>query len=227
MSASDLEQQPPAAERATPRGYELVLPPGWTRIPLRNGTKEALEKVLFSHMQQVPEGIPRDDAMRFRLDMRRHIEKQARAAKRNGGLDLYLPVLPRGGVFLMASFIVAEMPIGQDRTVPPEAVLDQLVNEGAPGGTASKAEVAGAPALRRFYRSAPDVAELSSATEAVQQTALPACRVEYVIPVVDDPGRWISINFSTPGDGDLDSEFTGVLVELFDAVVGTFKWSYE
>ncbi|TLS42765.1 hypothetical protein FE633_29395 [Streptomyces montanus] len=41
------------------------------------------------------------------------------------------------------------------------------------------------------------------------------------------PGRWISINFSTPGDGDLESEFTGVLVELFDAVVGTFRWSYE
>jgi hypothetical protein len=48
-----------------------------------------------------------------------------------------------------------------------------------------------------------------------------------VLPVADDPGRWISINFSTPGDGDIDSEFTGVLVELFDAVVGTFRWSYE
>jgi hypothetical protein len=45
--------------------------------------------------------------------------------------------------------------------------------------------------------------------------------------VADHPGRWISINFSTPGDGDLESEFTGVLVELFDAVVGTFRWSYE
>ncbi|MGW2020567.1 hypothetical protein [Streptomyces decoyicus] len=227
MSTSDLEQQPPAVEGAAPRGYELVLPPGWVRIPLREGTKEALEKVLFSHMGQVPEGIPRDDAMRFRLDMRRQIEKQARAARRNGGLDLYLPVHPRGGIFLMASFIVAEMPIGQDRAAPPEAVLAQLANEGGPDGSATEVEVAGVPALRRSYRSAPDPAKLRSAPEAVQQTALPARRVEYVIPVADGHGRWISINFSTPGDGDLDSEFTGVLVELFDAVVGTFKWSYE
>ncbi|WP_199896608.1 hypothetical protein [Streptomyces niger] len=227
MNMSDLAQQPPPVEGTTPRGYELVLPPGWARIPLREGTKEALEKVLFSHMGQVPEGIPRDDAMRFRLDMRRQIEKQARAAKRNGGLDLYLPVQPRGGIFLMASFIVAEMPIGQDRSVPPQAVIAQLASEDVPGGTAKKVEVARAPALRRSYKSAPDAEKLQSAPEAVRQTALPTHRVEYVIPVADDPGRWISINFSTPGDGDLDSEFTDVLVDLFDAVVGTFKWSYE
>ncbi|MFB7651974.1 MULTISPECIES: hypothetical protein [unclassified Streptomyces] len=227
MSTSDSEQQSPRVEVTAPRGYELILPPGWVRIPLREGTKEALERILFSHMGEVPEGIPRDDAMRFRLDVRRQLERQARTARRNGGLDLYLPVLPRGGIFLMASFIVAELPIGQAHAVPHQAVITQLANEDVPGGTGTKVDVAGASALRRAYRSTPDEEKLSSAPEAVQQTALPTWRVDYVIPVPDDPGRWISINFSTPGDGDLDSEFTGVLVELFDAVVTTFKWSYE
>ncbi|MFE0413148.1 hypothetical protein [Streptomyces tendae] len=227
MSKPDLEQQSPPVEVAAPRGYELVLPPGWVRIPLRVGTKEALEKVLFSHMGQVPEEIPRDDAMRFRLDMRRQLERQARAARRNGGLDLYLPVLPRGGIFLMASFIVAEVPIGQAHVIPQQAVITELANEGVPDGTAKQVDVAGAPALRRAYGSPLTEERLSSASEAVQQNALPTRRVDYVIPVPDDPSRWISINFSTPGDGDIDSEFTGVLVELFDAVVSTFKWSYE
>ncbi|WP_217170159.1 hypothetical protein [Streptomyces sp. AC512_CC834] len=227
MSTSDVEQQPPRVEVAAPRSYELILPPGWVRIPLREGTKEALERVLFSHMGQVPEGIPRDDAMRFRLDMRRQLERQARAARRNGGLDLYLPVLPRGGIFLMASFIVAEMPIGQAHAVPHQAVVAQLAGEDVPGGTGAKVDVAGAPAIRRAYRSTPEDEKLTSAPEVVQQVALPTRRVDYVIPVPDDPARWISINFSTPGDGDIDSEFTDVLVELFDAVVGTFKWSYE
>ncbi|CAL9457870.1 hypothetical protein [Streptomyces sp. enrichment culture] len=226
MSASGLGQ-PPRVEATVPRRYELVLPPGWVRIPLREGTKEALEKVLFTHMGQVPEGIPRDAAMRFRLDMRRRLEKQARAARRNGGLDLYLPVLPRGGIFLMASFIVAEMPIGQDRSVPPQAVIAQLADEGVPGGTAAMVEVAGEPALRRDYASAVDEEQQGSASGDVQPAALPTRRVDYVIPVAGDSGRWISITFSTPGDGDIDSEFTDVLVELFDAVVGTFKWSYE
>ncbi|MFF9047355.1 hypothetical protein [Streptomyces parvulus] len=217
----------PKSETRPPRGYELILPPGWVRIPLREGTKEALEKILFSHMGQVPEGIPRDDAMRFRLDMRRQLERQARAARRNGGLDLYLPVLPRGGIFLMASFIVAELPIGQAHPVPQQAVITQLANEGVPDGAGTQVDVAGAPALRRSFRSIPDEEKPSSASEAQQEAALPTRRVDYVIPVPDDAGRWISINFSTPGDGDIDSEFTGVLVELFDAVVATFKWSFE
>ncbi|MFJ3666102.1 hypothetical protein ACIPSE_06580 [Streptomyces sp. NPDC090106] len=221
MSAAD------AVRQAPPRRYALVLPPGWVRIPLREGTKDALEKVLFSHMAEVPEGIARDDAMRFRLDMRRQLEKQARAARRNGGLDLYLPVLPRGGIFLMASFIVAEMPIGQNHPTPPEAVLTRLADENVPGGTATTVDVAGKPALRRSYRSVPDQEEPGSAPEAVRRIALPTRRVDYVLPVPDDPGRWISVTFSTPGDGDVDSEFTGVLVELFDAIVGTFAWSDE
>ncbi|MFF0586299.1 hypothetical protein ACFYWD_10065 [Streptomyces sp. NPDC003781] len=219
MSTADSEPHAPPVAATAPGRYELVLPPGWIRIPLREGTKEALERVLFSHMGRVPEGIPRDDAMRFRLDMRRQLEKQARAARRNGGLDLYLPVLPRGGIFLMASFIVAEMPIGRDHAVPPQAVIEQLAAEEVPGGTAGKVDVAGAPALRRAYRCAPG--------EEGEQAAPPTRRVDYVIPVPDDPGRWISINFSTPGDGDAGSEFTDVLVELFDAVVATFRWSYE
>ncbi|MFD5648892.1 hypothetical protein [Streptomyces sp. NPDC127039] len=227
MSTSDWEQQSPPAEVTVPRSYELILPPGWVRIPLREGTKEALERILFSHMEQVPEGIPRDDAMRFRLDTRRQLERQARAAKRNGGLDLYLPVLPRGGIFLMASFIVAELPIGQANVMSQQAVISELVNEGVPGGTAAEVDLAGAPALRRAYGSTLEEEKPSSAPEAEQQAALPTRRVDYVIPVPDDPGRWISINFSTPGDGDIDSEFTGVLVELFDAVVSTFKWRYE
>ncbi|KUN26096.1 hypothetical protein AQJ23_12950 [Streptomyces antibioticus] len=215
MSAPHLDEQPSTPARTAPHRYELILPPGWVRIPLREGTQEALEKILFSHMEQVPEGIPRDDAMRFRLDMRRQLEKQARAARRNGGLDLYLPVRPRGGIFLMASFVVAEMPIGQDHGVPPEAVLAQLVDDGVPGGAATKVDVAGAPALRRDYSRALDEGELLTR------------RVDYVIPVANAPGHWISINFSTPGDGDVDSEFTDVLVELFDAVVSTFRWSHE
>ncbi|MEV4045737.1 MULTISPECIES: hypothetical protein [unclassified Streptomyces] len=178
-------------------------------------------------MEQVPEGIPRDDAMRFRLDMRRQLERQARAAKRNGGLDLYLPVLPRGGIFLMASFIVAELPIGQAPLIPQQAVITELANEGVPGGTAKKVDVAGEPAVRRSYVSTLEEEKLSSSPEAAQQATLPTRRVDYVIPVPDDPGRWVSVNFSTPGDGDIDSEFTGVLVELFDAVVSTFKWRYE
>ena len=202
---------------ATPTGYTLIIPPGWARIPLREGTKEALERIFFTHMEKVPDGVARDDAMRLRLELRRELQKKARAARRNGGLDLYLPVRPRGGTLVSASIIVSELPIGGAEGAQRTRVLQRIAaNAGSDGVTT--VEVDGMTAVRRESRVAAD-----SSRELDVDTR----RVEYVMPVAGTSGQWLSINFSTPGDGNPDSELTDVLVELFDAVVGTFKWRYE
>ncbi|MGI5468446.1 hypothetical protein [Streptomyces sp. CA-132043] len=205
------------AER-TPTGYTLIIPPGWARIPLREGTKEALERIFFTHLDKVPDGVARDDAMRFRLELRRQLEKRARAARRNGGLDLYLPVRPRSGTLVAASFIVAELPIGGAEQAKAKHVLDRLAANTAGGPGATIRELSGSTAVRRESR---------VAAESGRELDVDTRRVEYVMPVAGDSGNWLSISFSTPGDGNLDSDFTDVLVELFDAVVGTFKWRYE
>ncbi|MFF3488128.1 hypothetical protein ACFYXC_33290 [Streptomyces sp. NPDC002701] len=53
-------------------------------------------------------------------------------------------------------------------------------------------------------------------------------RIDYVLPV---PGttvaQWVTVCFSTIADGDPRSEFADVLVELFDAVMTTFRWGYS
>ncbi|MGP3999146.1 hypothetical protein [Streptomyces sp. 8N706] len=201
----------------TPTGYTLIIPPGWARIPLREGTKAALERIFFTHMDKVPDGVSRDDAMRFRLELRQQMQKKARAARRHGGLDLYLPVRPRGGRLIAASIIVSELPIGSAERAQNERVLEGLsASTASPGVTAVK--VAGSNAIRR---------ERVAAAEPDRELDIASRRVEYAMPVPGAPEKWLSISFSTSGDGNPESDFTDVLVELFDAVVGTFKWRYE
>ncbi|MET8677865.1 hypothetical protein ABZW18_09795 [Streptomyces sp. NPDC004647] len=203
-----------ATAEAPPIGYTLIIPPGWARIPLREGTKEALERIFFTHMDKVPDGVARDDAMSLRLELRRQLQKRARAARRNGGLDLYLPVIPRGGTLVAASIIVSELPIGGADNA---RVLSRLAaNTAGPGVTAVKLD--GVKAVRR---------ESQVAADSSQEIDVDSRRVEYVLPVAGTSGNFLAISFSTPGDGNLDSELTDVMVELFDAVVSTFKWRYE
>ncbi|GAA0456761.1 hypothetical protein [Streptomyces olivaceiscleroticus] len=204
---------------SAPTGYAVVLPPGWARIPLRQGTDEALQEILFTHLERVPEGVPRDKAIHYRLEVRRQVEKAVRSARKNGGLDLYVPVQPRGGILMAASFVIAErhMPLENPLQTAGEVVGQLMAQEWA-RGEARKVQVGSNPALRWERRVAAD---------PDRNVEVASCRVEYLIPAENDVSRWISIAFSTPGDGNLESEFTAVLVDLFDAVVSTFRWSYE
>lgn len=52
-------------------------------------------------------------------------------------------------------------------------------------------------------------------------------RVSYVTAVPDDPRRWLLVAFSCAGDGDPDSDLTLMVVELFDAIMGTWRWIRE
>ena len=52
-------------------------------------------------------------------------------------------------------------------------------------------------------------------------------RIDYALPVPGDPRRLLSIVFSTAGDGDVDSDFTKAVAELFDASVMTFRWTRD
>ncbi|MGH3816471.1 MAG: hypothetical protein ACRDRE_01680, partial [Pseudonocardiaceae bacterium] len=49
-------------------------------------------------------------------------------------------------------------------------------------------------------------------------------RVDYLLPVPADPDRWVIVSFSTLGAGDPTDDFAQLLVELFDAIMTTFRW---
>lgn len=197
-----------------PEGYTLVLPPGWVRIPVREGTANALEEKVFRGIERIPDGVPRDKGMAFRAEVRRRVEGMVGEARKAGGLDVYVPVRGRPGELMAASFVVAEVP-GEARA---EAVLAQVAGEGRGGAAGEVREVAGTLGARWEYVEPP---ALDEGVETYSR------HVDYALPVPGEgSGRWLTVTFSAVGDGDPGSEFTRVLAELFDALMTTFRWSY-
>jgi hypothetical protein len=45
------------------------------------------------------------------------------------------------------------------------------------------------------------------------------------VPVPGEAGRWLLFAFSTLGAGDPGDEVARVLVQLFDAMMSTFRWA--
>lgn len=223
----------------TPTGYTLVLPPGWVRIPLREGTREALDEQVFRRIEEIPATVPRDNRVAFRTEVRRRVERLVGEAQKAGGLDLYVPARARPEALLAASFLVSEVGPYEEPHVEsyepydlrephephesyeqpaPEAMLARLAADRRGGAAGAVREVAGTLAVRWEYVEPPTV-------EDDFDTYMR--HVDYTLPVPWDGNRWLAVSFSTAGDGDPGSEFSRVLAELFDAMVSTFRWSYE
>ncbi|MEV8309932.1 hypothetical protein AB0P36_21905 [Streptomyces flavidovirens] len=206
---------PAPARRGAISGYSLILPPGWTRIPLRKGTEDAVREVAAETIAYAPEEIPRDDVARFRAQFEGRLLGLARKAAENSGIDLYLPTMPRGEVATPCSIVVSEFRLQVGEGMDPVDVARQL----AEGGDAERAvehiSVEGGIGTRSEHvRPADPAKDVNDAARVV----------DYTIPVPGDPARWLSASFSTPGDGDAEGEFALLLVELFDAIMTTFTW---
>jgi len=192
-----------------------VLPPGWARIPLRDGTEAAIREILDGALATLGPDVPRDKVMPLRAELEKRLLAEARTARGNEGIDLYLPVERVHGKTIAASFVIGLLPFTSVEV--PEAE-DVLVALAAQADDARFVEVDGAGAVRWEERRDPEPA----AADAARQYA--SRRVVYVITVPDERDIWLTATFGTVGDGDPDGEVARVLVELFDAVLSTFRW---
>lgn len=200
-----------------PVGFNLVPPPGWDVVPLRDGTKEAIDRIVRKAVRQLPPGFPKDDIPKARLKLAQEMKKVVRRASAKGGMTLYLPTERLHGVALPVS-IVASAPIEIPRVRPasgPEAVLAALASQ-TPG--AETRELDDTAALR---------SERDVPADATQGVDVAHRRVEYFVPVpYSTPDQYLAFSFSALIAPGSDSAFYDTLVELFDAVMGTFRWSY-
>lgn len=190
-------------------GYTVILPPGWTKIPLREGS----EGVIASILDRTFAGHSRDQYASARQDLRTRLREMADAARRNGGLDLYLPTEQVHGFTLSASFVVAEVAFGSVEPLDPAHTVAQLI---AAGDATRPVTVDRATGSRTESRADPDPAK---------DAPYASRRVDYVLPVPRDPDRWLVVSFSTIGQGDPGDEFADLLTELFDAIMSTFRWT--
>lgn len=209
MAISAAVSEPPDHQRApAPTGYTLVLPPGWSRIPLRRGTEQAITRVLDRSFAT----FPRDQVASLRRELHLRLQDLAGRARQSCGLDLYLPAERMHGVTVTASFVVAEMSLVSAEPVDPSMLVARLA---ADSEHSRAVELAGTAGTRT---------EHVAPADPEQGAEHASRRVDYVLPVPTDPTRWVIVTFSTLGAGDPGDGFAELLVELFDAIMTTFRW---
>jgi hypothetical protein len=194
-------------------GYTLVLPPGWARIPVRSGTSQAIKRILDDKLRTLPVKVSRDAILPYRVMIEGHLRKIAAEARKQGGLDLYLPIDFRNGSLISASFVISEGTLAASGREPAPADLLTALAEDDDAATVS---VGNSPSLRK---------EHFARADPVSGTEYGSRRVDYVMPVPDDDSRWLIAAFSTVVNEEAPDWFAKLLVELFDAIMSTFRWT--
>jgi len=195
-------------------GYTLVLPPGWERIPVRSGTAQAIKRILDDKLRTLPVRVSRDAIFPYRVMIERHLRKLAAEARKQGGLDLYLPVDFRNGSLISASFVISEGTLAASgREHAPAALLTALTEN---DGDAATVSVGNGPSLRK---------EHFAPADPISGTEYGSRRVDYVVPIANDGSRWLVAAFSTVVNEEAPDWFAKLLVELFDAIMSTFRWT--
>lgn len=196
-------------------GYTIVLPPAWRKIPVRSGTDKAIKEIVDQAFANLPKDIPRDKVTPYRMELGRQLTDAARRARQQGGTELYLPVELEHGTLIAASFVVSEgsvgSPSGED--LDPAQIVALMTAEADDGRAVT---VDGAAGMRTEHVAPPDPGSGAD---------FGSRRVDYVISVPGDARRWLIVAFSALGAGDPDDKFAKLLVELFDAIMSTFRWA--
>lgn len=197
--------------------YSIVDIPGWEHLPLDDASAPGVAaRIRELAERSVPAEVPRDRATPFRAEVRKHLTRLVDQAREAGAGLVCLPTERTGDTAVPASYTVTEWSDPTTADASPDDVVAALA-ERSDGG-ASVVDVDGQPALRE---EGVVVAE-PGADPLVHGSAR---RVTYTIA---DPGsgpHWVVFTFSTLGDGDPDGPLARVLVELFDAHVGTLRWA--
>jgi hypothetical protein len=194
-------------------GYRVVLPPAWTKIPLIEGAEQKVDEILDNTFRD----LPTDKYGPRRAELRKRLLAQIETARAANGIDLYLPVDRMHGKTIGASFLIGVLATEIGQSAAAEDVLVALAGQLE---DARMAEVGEGPAIRT-EKTVPAVAG------AQDESSFGSRRVDYVVAIPGESERFLTIAFSTLGDGDPEGQVADVLVTLFDAVVSTFTWVRE
>lgn len=185
----------------TGAAYELSVPAGWWLVDLQPAQRRAQHVAAL--VQRQWRGV--DDAPHLKAEARDHLQQQADEAAALGGVQLFLSVDAVEGVPLGASLLVTRAAM----STPAE--LGELVEQARAGGRAVEQVVLpGGRALRSLWREPPGPDD---------PAGLATTCVDWHVPVPGEPAVLL-LQFRTPLE-----PLAEVLVELFDAVAATLRWT--
>jgi len=200
--------------------YRLVLPKPWIRIPVGAGTQERVRRLVEESTRDVPKELPPDQVGPMRRELEHRLVGDIMRSREYGGVDFYLPAGRQHGLLIGASFVVSQvrppghLPEELDPDQAVGAVLSELLHQDD-GATA--AIIAGQAWVRSQRVLDPD-------PDRAPGVDVPVVAVSYTTALPDDATKWVLVEFTGTGDGDPDSESTALVVDLFDAIMGTWHW---
>ena len=189
--------------------YDLVLPPGWVRIP----ADERAEPTARAIIQSIVKDLPPHQATKARTFMRQQMTSAIAYARQSNGLDLFLPVAPVAGAPVPASIVVSRLRPTDDARSPQEVLLAFAARGGA-----AATQLDGVLAVRR-------VVELPASTGGADRPEGPASRQVTYLAHASWLDQWVSITASIVRlpmpDAD---EMVDAVQILVDAIVDTFRF---
>lgn len=198
--------------------YQLLLPPGWLRLPLDDKVHERLVTLSAVSVRGLPTS-QRESARNSLVHLLSELVHQAEGA---GATDLLVSVAAVNGIPVSASCLVTYLAGG---AVGVDGMLDELTEL---GGEVAIVEVAGAKAVRRHTRrelavQQDHLEELGKAAGVSPErlAAAPVPVTEELTYLVPLPGRTDLLVFSF---SSVQPELADALRELFDAIMKTLRW---
>ena len=194
--------------------FLIALPPGWMRLPARASEESTLRAMIDEIVAEaLPSSLPRDTAEPWRGEMRKTFTAMVDEARDAGASAVYIPVRPVNGVNVPASFVESEIDDGD--AGDPGSVLAAILAD-ADDGTLHVID--GAHAARTD----------SSTVRVEPRDGWPAMTTRQIVYTIEVPhreGRWVVLSFSAASGDRPSAALSDALVELFDALILTFRWS--
>ncbi len=195
--------------------YRLALPPPWRRIPLDSSAETAIRTIVDDvAAKHTPKEVSPDEVGPRKRELVRDMMTQVTEARDNGGVDLYIPLEQIRGYTVQASFVVSRVIPDANMTadeVP--QVMASLLRDPATGPV-SVADTVWVRRERTVPRDGADTVD--------------SVRVEYFTAVPGQARAWILVAFSVVGAPIVGPDGEGnMLVELFDAIMTTWRWQYD
>ncbi|MFD7024557.1 hypothetical protein [Promicromonospora sukumoe] len=188
--------------------WAFLLPPGWARFPTGAPRAKELDAAVAEVVARTPSG---DDALRNAL----------RAAFADAGIGaVYLPTAPVAGMAVPASITESELfgETGRSAAEVAARVLGGPSGTDGPVGVTGPVDLDGRPGAR-VVRTRHDVHREGG--RPVSSTR----EVTYVVSRDEAAGDWLVLSFSTRWDSPGTERLAATLVEFFDAVMATFRWT--
>ena len=194
--------------------YTMVLPHGWSRIPVGRGARAAIKGSL-------DKAVARSDDRRA-IGVRRHLQEllteQVNAAEAQSGVELCLPTDQVHGVTVPASVLIS-MPAGPTEGDP----MDVLLAVAAKRPGAEVVDIAGKPAVRTEKRT--ENVDAGGTFDGVQARTR---QIVYFLADPEDRRRYAVVSAQVlEATMDGGAAVADAVTELIDAMLSTFRWAKE